>query len=447
MIAILCASLSGLAFFASTGLGVIWPLAFVAAGPVLWLAFGPTRGRVVALAAFSAFAIGRANLLPATHDILSVTVLLGAIIKPAVLFALAVLAARRIQRRVGNVAAMLAFAALWTGVEFLFAGSSLGPALAAVPMLAQSASLFGQWSLTFLLCIVPAGIALFYRTGAVLPLALSLGLFFANALFGALRPTEDAQTIRVGLVVAEDLKGKDNNAIATVDAYSTLIGSIAERAPDLIILPENITRLEPSMRAAALTKLSEAAKNAHATVIAGVEDMSPRGVRNLVLVFPPAGDAPKTYLKRTGRENAHPGTDEMIRGNGAAIVIGGEADAAQTLRAEVTSTTRLFAVSAADNEEDAADRARIAILRGIENGVAVARVASHGLLTLNDRYGRLVNRRTSTGDAPMTLVGDLSVPTKGGQTLYNRLGDAFAWVALLVGAALFLRSFKRIKGR
>jgi len=451
MIAILCASLSGLAFFASTGLGVIWPLAFVAAGPVLWLAFGPTRGRVVALAAFAAFAIGRTNLLPATHDILSVTALAAAILKPSLLFALVVLAARRIQRRLGDMAAMLAFAALWTGVEFLFGYSSLdlslGPALAAVPMLAQSASLFGQWSLTFLLCIVPAGIALFYRTGAMLPLALSLGLFFANALFGALRPTDDANTIRVGLVVAEDLKGKDNNAIATADAYSTLIGSIAERAPALIILPEHIIRLEPPVRATALTKLSEAAKNAHATVIVGVEDMSPGGGRNLALVFAADGDASQTYLKRTGAGNAHPGTASLVLGNGAALTIGEDAELAQSLRADVTSATRLLAVSAADNEEDAADRARIAILRGIENGVAVARVASHGLLTLNDRYGRLVNRRTSTGDAPMTLVGDLPVPLKGGQTLYNRMGDVFAWIALLAGVALFLRSFKRTKGR
>src|SRR6185312_5189971 len=70
MIAALCAALSGLAFFASTGLGVIWPLAWLAPAPVLWLAFGQTRTRTSAIASFAAFAIGNTNLLPAYYDVL-----------------------------------------------------------------------------------------------------------------------------------------------------------------------------------------------------------------------------------------------------------------------------------------------------------------------------------------------------------------------------------------
>ena len=57
MIAALCAALSGLAYFASTGLGVIWPLAWLAPAPVLWLAFGHTGTRTVAIASFAAFLI------------------------------------------------------------------------------------------------------------------------------------------------------------------------------------------------------------------------------------------------------------------------------------------------------------------------------------------------------------------------------------------------------
>ncbi|HTO39979.1 MAG TPA: hypothetical protein VL026_03310 [Rhizomicrobium sp.] len=440
MIAVLCAALSGLAFFASTGLGIIWPLAFVACGPVLWLAFGPARTRVVALTAFAAFAIGRTNLLPANHDIFSLITLLGAIVTPSVLFALVVLAARRVQRKLGALEAMLAFAALWTGVEFLFLSTgaapvSLATALAAVPMLAQSAALFGQWSLTFLLCIVPAGVALFYRTGAALPLALSLTLFFANALFGATRPTDGAQTIRVGLAVAEDMAndGSEKAALAVIDAYGTLIGSIADRQPALIVLPDQITGLQPQWRAAALSKLSDAAKHAGAVVIGGFEDISPSGTRAVELIFSPDGSTRQTQFNR----------NSVTLANGTAIEIGRDANFAAMLHADAAPPTRLFAVSAADNEEDAHERARILILRGIENGVAVARASHHGLLTLNDSHGQLVNRRTSTGDAPMTLVGDLPIPDSRAHTLYSRIGNVFPWAAVLLGAWLFLRSFAR----
>lgn len=444
MIAALCAALSGLAFFASTGLGVIWPLAFVAAGPVLWLAFGPHRARVVALAAFAAFAIGRTNLLPANHDILSLTALASAIVTPSLLFALVVLAARRVQRKLGAVAAMLGFAALWTGVEFLFLSSgaapvSLATALAAVPMLAQSAALFGQWSLTFLLCIVPAGIALFYRTGAALPLALSLSLFFANALFGGLSLTEGAQTVRVGLAVAEDMPGdgSEKSTLAVIDAYGALIGSIAERRPALIVLPDRIARLQPQWRAAALSKVSDAARQAGAVVIGGFEDVTPGGTRSVELVFSPDGSTRQT------QSNAN----SVTLANGAAIETGRDADFAATPRSAAAQPTRIFAVSAADNEEDAHERARSIILRGIENGAAVARASRHGLLTLNDSHGQLVNRRTSTGEASMTLVGDLPVPSARARTLYSRIGDIFPWAATLLGAGLVLRSFGRAKER
>ena len=40
------------------------------------------------------------------------------------------------------------------------------------------------------------------------------------------------------------------------------------------------------------------------------------------------------------------------------------------------------------------------------------------------------------GDATMTLVGDLPVGDGAGHTLYDRIGDVFAGVSLVIGALL-----------
>ncbi len=460
MIAALCAGLSGLAFFASTGLGVIWPLAWLAPAPILWLAFGQTRARTVAWAAFAAFAIGNTNLLPAYYDVLPMGPFLFGIAISALAFTGAVLAARFVQRRVSGVAAMFAFAALWTGVEYL---SSFGPngavasiayALVGVPVMAQAASLFGIWSVTFILCFVPAGLALFWQTRAAMPLLLALAVFAANALYGHFHIHDSAKTMRVALAVSEDMSdaaSADNaaDAIAAIDAYGALIGSVAERKPELVVLPERITVLKPQWRALALKKMSDAAKVANATVVAGFIEGVPNGQRNVALIFRADGSAPQTYAKRKlvpGLEgNTKAGNAPLVMADGIGIEICKDMDFQAMLRADSKLHPNVLAVPAQDFEEDAYGHARVAIMRGIENGVSIARSAREGLLTLSDPYGRVVNRRASMGDATMTLVGDLPVGEGAGHTLYTRIGDVFAWVAMVVGAGLLGLAFARRK--
>jgi len=459
MIAALCAALSGLAYFASTGLGVIWPLAWLAPAPVLWLAFGETRPRTVAIAAFAAFVIGNTNLLPAYYDVLPMVPFAIGIIVSGIAFAACVLAARLVQRRVSGIAAMIAFAALWTGFEYLAAfgpnGSvaSIAYALVGVPVMAQTASLFGIWSVTFILCFVPAGLALFYRTRAATPLLLALIVFAGNAVYGYRHIHDSTKTIRVALITSEEMSDaafadNEKDAIAAVDAYGSLIGAIAERKPELIVLPERFTVLKPQWRALALKKMSDAAKVANATVVAGFADVTPTATRNVALVFRPDGSAPATYVKRKlvpGLEtNFTPGTAPLVLPDGIGIEICKDMDFEKMLRADSALHPRVLAVPAWDFEEDAYGHARVAIMRGIENDVSVARSARRGLLTLTDPFGRLVNRRASMGDATMTLVGDLPVSDGAGHTLYDRIGDVFAWIALALGIGLLgLAALKR----
>ena len=118
MIAIVCALLSAIGFYFSVGLGNQWWLAWLAPVPVLWFAFGETKPWPIFFAAFAAMALGLLNLLPAYGGLLPTPVLVLSIGAPSIAFAASVVGAARVQRRLGAVPAMFAFAALWTMFDF-----------------------------------------------------------------------------------------------------------------------------------------------------------------------------------------------------------------------------------------------------------------------------------------------------------------------------------------
>nr|WP_315401274.1 hypothetical protein [uncultured Duganella sp.] len=103
-------------------------------------------------------------------------------------------------------------------------------------------------------------------------------------------------------------------------------------------------------------------------------------------------------------------------------------------RLRVTGVTCLL-FFAWDFGVDGRMHSRMAVMRGIESGFAVARAALRGNLTLSDNLGRIV-AETSDELGHATLIGEL--PLHNTRTLYARWGDWFAWfsVALLGGAML-----------
>jgi apolipoprotein N-acyltransferase len=83
--------------------------------------------------------------------------------------------------------------------------------------------------------------------------------------------------------------------------------------------------------------------------------------------------------------------------------------------------------------------ARDAILRDVENGVPMARDPLRGLLTLSDRYGRILAQARTSGGFTI-LVGDLPLSGRGGATPYDRIGNLFGWLCLLFGVAMVATS-------
>jgi apolipoprotein N-acyltransferase len=464
MIAVVCVLLSAAGFYFSLGLGDQWWLAWLAPIPVLWIAFGKARPWPTFFAAWAAYGLGGASILRAYAGAMPAPVLVLAIAGPALLFALATIGARQAQRAFGPYAAMLAFAALWTGLDFLSSFNHSGGAVAtpaaaemSAPMLIQTASLVGFMGITFLLGFVSAGIALSLRTRNPLPAGIAVALFCANAAYGYLRTSAPPSgSIHVALIDSDDAVGaiRQDDKAATfkaIDAYAAEIAKLRDAHLALIVLPENIARVAPAWRDEAEAKLAAAAEQAHATLVAGFNTNLDHAQRNISWAFAPGTSQPVTYEKRRlvpVLESAvfTPGAGPKVLPSGIGLEICKDMDFHAMIRNdEVATKPSLLAVPAWDFDRDDWSHARIAVLRSVENGVPMARSARDGLLTLNDRYGRLV-AVTKTVGGFKTLIGDLPLDGRGGETLYDVIGDAFGWLCLALGIGLVGLSFAQGKG-
>lgn len=454
MIAIACVLLSALGFYFSIGLGEQWWLAWFAPVPILWYAFGESAAGRVVLASFATAALGASSLLRAYGSVLPVPVLVLAIGAPSLLFAIAVMGARRVYRVRGPVAATLTFAALWAAFDFLSAfspeGGAVGtPAAAEVgmPVLIQAASLVGFTGITFLLGLVPAGIAASVRTRKPLAAGIALAVLAASAAYGYWRIAAPPEGfVHVALVESDAAVGslrKDDPAAAikAVDAYVAAVDRLQDAQVRLIVLPENIARIAPQWQGEVQSRLAAAATRVHATLVAGFNDEDNGVRRNIAWAFVPGAAAPDVYVKRhlvPVLESAiyQPGNGARVLADGVGLEICKDMDFHAMLRADQIQTQpTLLAVPAWDFGEDGWAHARVAVLRSVENGVPMVRTARDGLLTINDRYGRILSRARAV-DGFTVLVGDVPVDRRGGATVYDRIGDVFGWLCLLLGGGL-----------
>ena len=86
---------------------------------------------------------------------------------------------------------------------------------------------------------------------------------------------------------------------------------------------------------------------------------------------------------------------------------------------------------------DASWHGHIALMRGVEDGFSVARAAKNGFLTVSDDRGRIVGEVRSSSAPFATLL--VEVPAAHSWTLYQTLGDWFAWVAIALLAFVLLQ--------
>ncbi len=443
---LVCTLFSAAGFYLSTNLGGVWLLAWFAPAPVLWLAFGRTNPVVALYAAVAAAALGALNLLPAYGGVVPPQTLAAAIALSALGFGLSVMLGRFAARTLAPAAGPLAFAAAWTALDYL---ASLGPdgamlspayALARVPVFIESAADLGPWVLTFLLGLVAGFVALAYSRRHAIWLIPAAALVVADLAVGAVHlqapqgPAERVVLLSADSIAESGTADDADLALGAVLAYSEEI-RMAAKGATLVVLPEKIAVLRPGWQGDVFALLQTASRFTGATIIAGFETKDGAATRNVAWTVTPGASAPLVSVQG---EPGRAGEDD-------AVAISQDLNFQDRLRLRLANEhPALLVVTAWDFGADAGLQTRKAILRGVESGVAVARAAREGELTLSDALGR-VHAMTRTQAQGFSIASaELPLAPAAGTTLYDRIGDVLGWFAIALTLVLTLGGIVRL---
>lgn len=460
IVVVAATALSALGGWYGSGLQPVWWLAWIAPLPLLLLAVR-LRARWAALATFAAVALGNLNQWHYAHEVIGLplaAVLLHLVCLPALLVVPGVLLYRALLRQGRGLAAMWSLPAAMTGLSWLAASASphgtFGhPAYSQMdaPIVLQIASVLGLWGVGFLLWLAPAMIAVAAGTRDTgtarwRPLAVGGAVLVAALAFGGWRLHQDTPTgaLRVALVsiggpgsMSADLDAAPGQRLLAryVEAIDRIAGA---SAVDVVVSPESALLL----RGPAPAALQALADRHGIRLLVGVEDhREPERKRNAALVFEPQAIAPAAYFKH----HLIPGFEARYTAGSARTLLAGapsigvaickDLDFTATSRDYARLGTQLLLVPAWDFDVDAWLHGRMAVLRGVEGGFAVARAARDGLLSLSDDRGRVL-AETSTVDTDGVVSLVATLPLRQARTPYRLWGDAFGWLCLLAALAL-----------
>ena len=446
---LIAAALSALGWWYSSNPHPLWWLSWLAPLPILLLA-PHVRARWAALAAFVAYAVGGLSQWDYLHVYIGLPLLMiaTAIAAPAITLTLCVLLFRRLLARERNVAAALAVPALWVAIEYVATllsphgtfGSISYTQMDALPIL-QVAAIAGTLGISFLLLLLPSALAVLVaphatkraRVGVAMITVVLLG---TATLYGGWRLQAPAtSTVRVGLVSLEKpilpaLQDAQGQALEA--RYVEAIDRLASDGARVVVMPET-----SFATADATIPAFAASAQRHGLILdTGIDFKGdPHAERNMVMVFQPGSSMPITYSKHhliPGFEKQYtPGdTYTMLEGKPRiGLAICKDMDFQDMGRAYAARHAQLLLVPAWDFHADGWLHSRMAIMRGVESGFAVARAARSGRLTLSDDRGRVV-AEASSEQHDAELVGEL--PLRETRTLYARWGNWFAWLNLLI---------------
>lgn len=447
---LLAALVSGIMFYLSQGLADIWALAWFAPAPLLWLAYGDTPRSQLLIASLGAFAAGQIYLFQCYWHFISPAILALIVVIMSVLFAVAVLFSREALRRGPAWMALVAFPALWTAFEYLIGIVSphgtfgaLGYAEVSFPAGIQLAGLFGVHAVGFMLCLGGNAVALLlrrqWRAGAAGVAVCVLAL-----IFGFLRlALPEAPRVRVAALADADTwhaENRERTVASEEGATQTYARYIATlKGVRVVAIPEGAVRMQESDAQAVLAPLAAAAKASGAMVLAGT--IVPTPEQNRAFIFWPDGTV-DTYAKRhllAPLEMAIPGHEPGFLRAGYATQICKDMDFPRSVRDTAARGVRLMIVPANDFGSDGWIHARMAIMRGVENGFALVRSAFNGVATITDARGRILAVAPTTRAGMAVIVA--AVPLGPGPTLYTRIGDVFPWLCALLSVLLCARLF------
>jgi len=456
-------------------------LAWVAPLPLLLLGLWCPRRSVIlagwAIGTLQALLINGLWLLPAIRSVFDLSwlaagglLLLEAQIVGGIPFAVLALLLR-VGARLPPAAFVLYAPAAWVAVEYGRGHSPLaapwallGSALSEQALPIQVADLGGVYAVSFVAVLPSAAIAALlvsHRDRRTLAAAATAAALVAAALgYGAFRlrsleaEMRDAPTLRIALVHAELVDAERLSAAwapHNVDRYLAL-GPPAGAAIDVVVWPENTVGVLLEDNPELVARI--AARAAQTPYLIGgprlVEAM-PRSLRASAFLIGAHG-IEATYDKRRllpaaetwgggwgallGFGAGADGVPFDVRGTHIGTSICFEAVFPDLARADARAGADLLVNISNDSwfAHGAGPRLHFLLgrLRAVETRRAVARVANGGITALVLPDGRLA---ATADDAPGALI--VAAPFLHTETVYVRIGDAFAWLCI-AGVALGL---------
>ena len=451
--------LSAVFAYFGTGLHPIWWALWLA--PIPMLAISPRLGGGAAflIAAF-AWLIGEMNQWNyVRHQIeLPPQITILYFVAPAVVFGLGVLFVRGFVRRGSLFLASLALPAYWVAYEYLTAiasphstwGNLAYTQMNCLPVI-QIAAITGLWGITFIVFLFAGAVAALL-SGAGGPsqrrlLAVAVGFVVcAVFVFGKwrLQSNPPAQSIAVTLI-AKDAPmsvylGSEEQALRLLGEYAVEIPRVTPAGTQVVVLPEKIGRISETALAEVDFLFSSAAAETRAAIVIGLVRRTPSGAFNSSRYYSADGKLETNYDKHhllPGVEPEKPGDKRVVLDEPSGrwgLQICKDMDFPKLSREYAAEGANLLLVPAWDFNLDRWLHARMAVLRAVESGFALARSARNGLLTLSDNRGRILAETETVPDRFVSITGKVNVSRE--QTFYARTGDWFAWLCVTVFVTL-----------
>ena len=458
---VIAALVSGGLLALANSLHPLWYAAWIAPIPVLVAAYGAS-GRRAWWLGFIAGVGGGLSMLEFYAGLMGLAPALFITLLKALVFAGGVRFAWGVRQRIPDWAAAFAFPAWFAAIETLISvlsadGTAGSPAYSQMefPAALQVAALGGTPAVVFLVSLLPAIVAQAIA-GRAAPRRAALGVapaLFVVVLalgFGAARIAGDApgQELLVGTAALDPVDVLPGDWRAALESYGPLLAQARDRGVGLLVLPEEISLAPAADLPAIEAELARFSREGSMTLAVGFRLSASPSLRNVLLVTTADGRA-LTYDKQHlvpvyEIPKIAPGEKPPIVAEVDGLRLGGaickDFDFVDVGRDLGVSGAQLVAAPAWDFGRDAWLHGRMAMLRAVEGGFTLVRSARFGVMSVSDRYGRVLAEAPSGG--PNLLVARAPVPPSG-VTPYARMGDVFGGASVGLVLVLVLAGFLR----
>jgi apolipoprotein N-acyltransferase len=463
--------LSGLCFYFGFSLnGNFGWLIWIAPIPVLHISLITKPRRAFGLS-FLAYLIGRLSWFPYLKSVMPVVpAILFTILLPLI-FALIILATRKIVLNAQHWFSVFAYPVLFTAFEyvvFIFSRDGTAASIAYTQsnylFLIQIASITGLLGISFLISFISSAITLAWyfkerKKTAFTLLFLLILLLGDSIIYSCIRLGKPAsgREMKVGMVALDEVsyKGIYQNdpavKLKVAELYLQEVSKLADQGAEIILIPEKVVFVNDSSITAVLNKFTELAISRHIQIIVGGYKEQRGTSFNNAWVVSNSGKLLADYQKvnlfegevldgcKPGKSMAifHP--DSFNEG----VAICKDMDFQQFILGYSKQSPSVLWVPAWDFVTDGFLHSRMAMMRSIEGGFSLVRNARQGRLTISDWCGKVLYEANSENGSYTVLTGKISVEPH--PTLYARAGDWFGTINLFAAIGFIIFLFKRKK--